>query len=225
MKKIVLLIASFIIVLTLSACSESLCVGPECIQELGGGSANVDGTVVDNAIPYTHINGEGSETDKLAFILLEYKLRDYVKYQITFLACTCRPAENNYWNVAYVEINTFTNDIRTISFGEDSAGHYTPGAWGDSSGAPEQNGVTLQNFEDEFIPWLVGKSYADFDGITLFLNGEYHSLPGNTVEITDMTSDGSELLVDAFAGSSVSSNNMLRVIKELLKYHEENYTE
>jgi hypothetical protein len=219
MKKIVLLLVSLVVVFGLTAC-ESVCVGPECVV-----GEQEEGTAVDNAIPFTHINGHGEETDKTAFVLLEYKLRDYVKYQVTYLSCTCRPADFNYWNVAYIEINLFTNDIRYISFDSDGEeGHYHPGTWGDSSGAPEQNGITFENLEEDYFPWYIGKTSEDLEGISLFLNGSYHDLEGNTVQINDVNGDG-ELLVDAFAGSSVSTNNFLRVVKELLTYHEAKYNE
>ena len=233
MKKILLMTLLFFFVLTLSAC-EDMCIGPECIvtaADDNGDDPNpdecedceicevceecpvIDGIVVDNALPFTHLNGHGVESDKNAFILLEWKLRDYVRYQVTYLSCTCRAADVNYWQVAFVEINLSTNDIRTLSFDLDSGQHYTAGTWGDSSPIPE-TGKTYADFEAEFIPWLVGKTSADLDGIVAFTNEPYYGLE-NTVTIDEQD------LIDGYAGSSVSTNNMIRVMKALLEYHEE----
>jgi len=241
MKKLLLISALFLFVFTLTACQD-VCVGAECIltaEEVNEepdcvgdecevivpdpeecedtvcedcpDPVEIDGTVVQNAIPYEHINGHGDVTDKNAFILLEWPLRDYIRYQITYLSCTCRNPDVNYWNLAFVEINLYTNDIRTISFEEDSTGHYIAGMWGDSSPTPA--GKTLENFQDEFIPWLIGKTLEDFDGISVFTNDAYYGVQ-NTTTISEQD------LIDGYAGSSVSTNNMIRVMKELLEYHE-----
>lgn len=207
MKKITLLFATFTLIFLMTACTDA-CVGPSC--------TNSSGTTLENVIPFIHVNGEGHETEKNAFILYEYGgIRDYMKYQITFLSCTCRAADYNYWQVAFVEINKSTNEIRTISFGTDGEdGHYTAGMWGDSS--PTPTGKTLSNFEIEFIPWLVGKTLADLDGISVFTNTNYHGIQ-NTTTIAEQD------LIDSYVGSSVSTNNMIRVLKELLIYHETAY--
>ncbi len=210
MKKLSLLLLTLVFVVTLSACGE-LCVGPECVT----GETNNGGVVADNAMPFTHLNGHGDETTKNAYILFEYKLRDYVKYQVTYLSCTCRNADVNYWQVAYVEIDLNTNELLTISFGHDGEdGHYTAGMWGDSD--PTPTGKTLDDFETEFIPWLIGKTLEDLEGIQVFKNSDYHGI-SNTVTIDDQD------LIDDYTGSSVSTNNMIRVMKELLAYHEANY--
>lgn len=227
MKKFVLLFVALFAVLALSACGE-ICVGPECLGEVTGGTVDDNddndnndtgdtGITVDNVIPFTHINGHGEETEKLAFILFEVEVRDYVKYQVSYLSCTCRDKVVNYWNVMYIEINKYTQDVRTLTFGPDGDdGHYTPGTWGDSSGDPNQNGVTFEMFEDQFIPWVVGKSLADLEGISVFDN-DGHLGVVNTSTIAEQD------LIDTFAGSSVSTNNMIRVVKELLEYHAVNY--
>ena len=43
-------------------------------------------------IPFNHIDGPKEEDLFYAFVPFKYVARNYVKYQITFLACTCRPA-------------------------------------------------------------------------------------------------------------------------------------
>lgn len=231
MKKLVLLIAALVLVLTLSACSD-LCIGTECITgEVQEPTDNPDDPTdcpedpdsssdePSNAIYYDHINGHGTVVEDFAgYLLFEYEMRDYVKYQVTYLSCTCRNPDINYWQVMYIEINKSTNTVRTISFSEVfdvSTGHdYTPGMWGDSS--PTPGGKYLEDFETDFIPWLVDKSLADLDGISVFTNDDYHGIQ-NTTNIAETD------LIDDFAGSSVSTNNMIRITKSMLEYHEENY--
>ncbi|MEC9485571.1 MAG: hypothetical protein UMR38_06815 [Candidatus Izemoplasma sp.] len=213
MKKLVIMFTLLLTVLTLTAC-EDVCVGPECYTDGAG-----DGTQAETnfMIPFTHINGHGEESDKYGYLLYEYEVRDYVKYQITYLSCTCRPADYNYWQVMFIEINKFTNDIRKISFGYDdeSSDHpYTAGMWGDSS--PTPSGKTLEDFENDFIPWLVGKSQEDLNGIKVFTNDDYYG-------ISNDTTIENQNLIDSFAGSSVSTNNMIRIVKSLMEYHNENY--
>ena len=102
----------------------------------------------------------------------------------------------------------------TFGFGKDSEGHYNGGMWGDSSPTPA--GKTLEDFENDFLPWIVGKTSADFEGVSVFTNDEYHGIQ-NTTTIDDQD------LIDSFAGSSVSTNSMIRAMKALLEYHAVNY--
>ena len=57
-------------------------------------------------IPFTHINGPKAEWNLFAFVNFQYNARRYYKYQVTFLSCTCRSSEVNYWQTAYVELTT-----------------------------------------------------------------------------------------------------------------------
>lgn len=217
MKKLVLLIAVFATVFSLSACDE-VCVGAECIT----GEVETTGEA-ENTIPFTHIDGHGKETEKLGYILFEIPTRDYVKYQVAYLSCTCRPAVYNYFQVMYIEVNIGDNAVNYISFDNDGEdGHYHPGTWGDSMEIPRygdesQGTVPYETMVDDFIPWLVGKTSADFDGISVFTNDTYHDTVTNTTDIAETD------LIDAFAGSSVSTNNMIRMVKEVLAYHETKY--
>lgn len=172
-----------------------------------------------NILTFEHLNGHGDIVTRDAYILFEYEMRDYVKYQIAYVACTCRAPEVNYWKVAYVELSKIDYSIKTISFGEDGTGHYTAGFWGDSSPIPSGNELTLEDFELQFIPWLEGKTLSDLDGIEVFTNVEYAGGVQNSKNIEEQE------LVDLFAGASVSTNNMIRVMKVLLTYHEQNYKE
>ncbi len=218
MKKILLMTTLFILVFTLTACDD-MCVGAECYITAGEGDPDNgvdpgDGpNPYDNALVFSHVSGHGDELDMNAYILLEHEFFEYVRYQVTYLSCTCRAAEVNYWQVAFIEINIETNDIRTISFNSDG-GHYIAGMWGDSSPTPA--GKTLEDFETDFIPWLVGMSLADLDGISVFTNDQYFDIK-NTTNIDEQD------MIDSYTNSSVSTNNMIRIAKALLEYHEENY--
>jgi len=236
MKKLSLLFVTFLIVLTLSGCSD-LCIGTECITGEtptdGNGETPTDctdtgsetgNTIENEVLTFTHIDGHGAEEEFAAIILFEEELQKYRKYQVTYLSCTCRDSVVNYWQVAYVEVKKSDNTIQKISFGEDnpmSAHPYTPGMWGDSTPTPTVpdgkggtiGGRTLEEFNSDFIPWLVGKSLADLDGISVFTNEQYFDVK-NTVNIAETD------LIDSFAGSSVSTNNMIRMVKALLEYHE-----
>ena len=213
MKKVFAFILLFQVMTLLTGCSE-ICVGPNCII----GESDSDLVDTSNVLPYVHINGYGTETTKNAYILFEAELRDYVKYQVAYLACTCRDSIVNYWSVMYIEVAKGTNEVMIISWDKDGQnGHYTPGTWGDSSGDSSQNYVTYEQFKNDFVPWFIGKALYDFEGIYVFDNDGHLGI-SNDVIIQEQD------LIDEFAGSSVSTNNILRVIKEILAYHETIYS-
>ncbi len=176
-----------------------------------------DVTEISGLPTFTHIDGFGSEIELPYYISMEYNLMDYVVYQVVYLSDNSRPAEQNFRSTMYIEINKVYNTVRYISFDVDPLNHYNVGVWGDSSGRPEQNFVTYENFKGDFIPWLVGKTSTDLEGISVFSNTDYYGIQ-NTTNITDQT------LIDSFAGSSVSANNMIRIVKEMLEYHNTNYS-
>ena len=223
MKKLVTLLAALFLVVSLSAC-EDICVGPECLGEVGGSEGYEDGQGFN--IPFTHINGEGHEVEMNAVLLMENDdLSDYVIYQLTYLSCTCRPGTVNFWNTVYVQINKGTNDINVISFRSDydssgNEGHYNGGNWGDSSGAKEQGNITLEDLEEGYFPWFIGKTLADLDGMLVATNGSLHGM-SNSAAVDFTETNGWD--IDDFSSSTVSTNNFLRVMIELLRYHEENY--
>ena len=246
MKKLGLLAIVFLFVLTLSACSD-LCVGTACITgetdqpvEVDC-EANPDDPACDTTDPgdnvtptsdsvlfYDHVNGEGHETfDHEAYLLFEEEMLGFVKYQVAYLSCTCRSSSVNYWQVIYMEVSTTDNTVEKISFGyddEEKDHAYIAGMWGDSSPTPGESGnysdgKYLEDFEDEFIPWLIGQSLESLDGITVFSQKSHYD-GMNTVEISTVAD---QALIDSFAGSSVSTNNMVRIVKTILEYHEENY--
>lgn len=221
MKRFFMFFAVAALVLTLSACGdEGLCVGPECLGATGGTDEYVAGQ--GYTIPFTHLNGEGHETDNYAYLLMQFDVGEYVIYQMTYLSCTCRSAAVNFWNTVYVQVNKDDGTLRTISFRHDVdadgvEGHYNGGNWGDSSGDPNQGGITLEDLEAGYFPWYIGKSLADLDGLKVVSNTSMHGI--SNTSSTQFPED----LVDGFADSTVSTNNFLRAIIELLRYHENNY--
>ena len=54
-------------------------------------------------IPFNHIDGPKEEDLFYAFVPFKYVARNYIKYQVTFISCTCRSADVNLWSTAYVE--------------------------------------------------------------------------------------------------------------------------
>ncbi len=248
MKKLVLVLITLFITVTLSACSD-LCIGESCISETEVIVEDEDEVedeeivALENVLYYDHIDGFGLlDLDHEAYILFEEELQGYVKYQVAYLSCTCRNSNVNYWQVIYVEVNKYTDDVRVISFGYDdpSAEHpYLAGMWGDSSPTPDSTiegggtkpGKTTEDFTTMYIPWLLNKTIEDFEGISVFTNkvgvGEvYEGL--NTVTIndafyTDPDTQEEIDLIDSFSGASVSTNNIIRITKTILEYHEEHY--
>lgn len=224
MKKIFLLVSVLVLVATLSACGEDgLCVGPECLGAVGTDDT-ADEYVAGQGylVPFTHLNGEGHESTNNAIILMEWpNTGDSVIYQVTYLSCTCRSADINFWNTVYLRIGKADGVINEISFDEIETidgHHYYAGNWGDSSGNENQNFVTYEMFEADFFPWFIGKSLAELDGMSVWTNGtlygDFSNSGGTQIDQT---------LVDEFAGSSVSTNNFLRVVIEMLHYHEDKY--
>jgi hypothetical protein len=212
MKKTLILIVLFAALLTLSSCKDD----PE----------PVDDGRFDNVIVFDHIDGYGLIDTRDAYILFEYRMRDYVKYQIAYVACTCRAAEVNFWKVAYVEIGTTNHELRKISYDFDGTGKYLAGFWGDSDPIPPYGNtelplnewITKADFDTHFIPWLLGKTLSDFDGISIFTNATYPGGHSNENQIEEQD------LVDMFVGASVTSNNMIRIMIALLQYHNEKYS-
>jgi len=159
-----------------------------------------DGTVtIDNAFYYTHISGHGDETQRLAYILFEYEQLETVKYQVAYIACTCRGAEVNYYSVAYLELSKEDGSIAFISYDQDSAGHYTAGLYGDSvetwDGTPAKE--LYKQFREEK---LMGASQESINAMEA-MHGD----------------------VDTYSGATVTPNNAVRMLKELFKHHNTRY--
>lgn len=166
-------------------------------------------------IPFSHIDGPKDEDLFYAFVPFKYVARSYIKYQVTFISCTCRSADVNVWSTAYVELTLPSSGkiedaaIRTLSFDADSTGHYLGGFWGDSNPPPTAPSATYEKVKAEMIPYYIGKTcgqlmgYSTIDDFTDYAEGEGRA----------------DLKVDAFTGATVSSNNILRIVQALFSYH------
>ena len=178
------------------------------------------GTVANQValIPIDHINGPREEHQFYAFVNFKYVARDYIKYQVTYLSCTCRSADVNYWMTAYVELSLPSsgdiNDatIKTLSYDYDdeNASHrYLAGFWGDSNPTPA--GATYEQFKEEYIPFFIGKDYKYIQTLST----------QDDIDAAMYTEgEGREgLTLDTFSGSSVSTNNIIRMLNALFEYH------
>lgn len=196
MKRFGAAAAAILVALVLFACGE----GGDDVPEASADSS-ADGILLENAFYYTHVDGHGGEREIPAFVMFEYEQLENVKYQVAYIACTCRGPEVNYWSVAFVEIDKATNTIDTISFGEDSSGHYTAGMYGDS--VITYDGVPVAElFLDQFVgDYILGKSEAEIDA--------YEVMHG---------------AVDAYTGATVTPNNAMRMLQGLFEYHKKHYS-
>lgn len=190
----------------------------DTINEWLNTSADLGEGTMGNAvavIPMNHINGPREETLFYAFVNFKYKARNYIKYQVTYLSCTCRSADVNYWMTAYVELTLPKSgdindaEVRYLSFDRDSQDHYTAGFWGDSNPTPA--GATYEQFKEEYIPYFIDKNYAYIQTLSV-------------VEDIDAAAyaegEGREgYTLDTLSGSSVSTNNIIRMLNALFEYH------
>ncbi len=171
------------------------------------GCSNYEENIDDQSLPeieylpiyyMEHLSGPRVETTRPVAVLFEFDLIGYTKYQISYLSCGCRSIENCYQQVTYVEL-TDEGVIQYISFDEDSNEHYTAAMWGDSNPTPA--GKTKQDFEEQYVPFLIGKTpeeLAVYSSIEDLVDWDY---------------------VDEYSGSSVSVNNILRALQGLQEYH------
>lgn len=178
------------------------------------------GTVVNPVaiIPMKHIDGPKNNIDVYAFVNFEYEGRDFVKYQVSYISCTCRPAAVNYWNTAYMELSLPASGnkddvvLKYLSYDDDPAGDYQGGLWGDSDPIP--SGLTYETIKDEYIPYLTGKSIGDLKALDTI----------DDIDLSDYQSgEGrADYTIDTFTGATVSTNNIIRIVNAMLDYHTQN---
>lgn len=198
-------------------CSDGSTLTLEQINEFLNTSADLgEGTIANKVaiVPIDHIDGPRNESKFYAFVHYKYKARDYIKYQITYLSCTCRAASVNYWQTAYVELSlpeSKTADdvnVRYLSFDKDPNGEYNGGFWGDSNPTPA--GVSYSVFKTEYIPYFINKDYAYIKSLSVM----------EDIKLEDYQADGREAYkLDTFTGSSVSTNNIIRMLNAIMTYH------
>ncbi|MDI9502347.1 MAG: rhodanese-like domain-containing protein [Peptoniphilaceae bacterium] len=166
-------------------------------------------------IPIAHIDGPKNESDFYAFVNFKYVGRDFIKYQISYVSCTCRGVDVNYWQNAYVELtlpesgNPDDSVIRYVSFEKDPSDHYTVGSWGDSDPLP--NGATYEQFKTEYLPYFVGKTVGEVRGFPV---------KDDIDEKSYQEGDGrGGYKLDTWSGASVSTNNFNRMLIALGDFH------
>lgn len=201
MKVMRVLALLFAAVLVLVGCGNSAEGGEATAEatEAGGSGAAGDGILVENAFYFTHVNGHKEEQQMIGFVMFEYELLRTVRYQVAYIACTCRSPEVNYWTVANVELNKADGSIAHISYDEDSTEHYTAGMYGDSY--VSWDGVPVKELFDQFIE-------DNIRGATAQEIMAYEPMHGN---------------VDAYTGATVTPNNAMRMLQGLIGYHNERY--
>ena len=214
MKKYLSILAFLVLALVLTGCEGS---------SDNGGNNEPNGRPADAKIQllqFAHLDGYGNEVMRDMPVLFEFEMRDFVKYQVAFVSCTCRAPRVNYWSVAYVEISKQTGEILTFSFGPDGAdGNYIAGMWGDSDPIPG-TGVTLEDFNRDFFDaWLIGQTRDSLDGINII----FDDAPSQYANQANTRPINAPELADTFAGSSVSAHSFLRVARALLDHHHATY--
>lgn len=198
-------------------------------------------------IPITHINGPKDIDQFYAFVNFKYKSRNYIKYQVTYLSCTCRAANLNYWQTAYVELtlpdskNPLDATIRFLSFDEDSSAagdNYLAGFWGDTGTSHPMPGTNVMydynpnamkdgepfplekqvSLKEEFISYFPGK---DGNYIKSIAGCSNTVGPVDNIAASDFSSgEGREnYTLDAFTGASVSTNNIILMLDALYDFH------
>jgi len=194
MKQILKLSLILLAIIAVLSCSES---APEDAET--GTKTTESGITVDNAFYYTHVNGHKEESEKVAFVLFEYEQLENVKYQVAYIACTCRGPQVNYWSVAYVELSKEDGSVQLISWDKDSTEHYTAGMYGDSVETWEHvpaHDLLMQFTEDN----ITGKSQEYIFGLEA-MHGD----------------------VDDYTGATVTPNNAVRMLHGLMEYHNRKY--
>lgn len=169
-------------------------------------------------IPINHIDGPQEEDLFYGFVSFVYPTRSYVKYQVTYISCTCRSADVNYWTTAYVDLTLPASgllddvEIRTLSYGADDTGKYQAGFWGDSNPIP--SGQTFEMINEQYVPYYVGKTYAQIKNLNTIAD----------IDLADYQAGESrgEFTIDTWSGATVSTNNILRMLQSLIQYHGEN---
>jgi len=216
MKRIAALLLCLMMVLPIAAQASELSLGE--VNDFLNGSAKLgEGSKANQVavIPFSHIDGPKEEDLFYAFVPFKYVARSYIKYQVTFISCTCRSADVNVWSTAYVELTLPSSGkiedaaIRTLSFDADSTEHYLGGFWGDSNPPPTAPSATYEKVKTEMIPYYIGKTYGQLMGYSTIADfADYAEGEGRA-----------DLTIDAFTGATVSSNNILRIVQALFAYH------
>ncbi|MDI9519625.1 MAG: rhodanese-like domain-containing protein [Bacillota bacterium] len=167
-------------------------------------------------IPFHHIDGPQEEDLFYAFVNFKYQARGYIKYQVSYVSCTCRSADVNYWSTMYVDLTLPESgllddaEIRTLSYEKDGTGKYQAGFWGDSNPVPT-GGQTYEMIRDQYLPYYVGKTYGELKTLSTIadIKAEDYAAGEGRADLT----------LDTWTGATVSVNNVLRVLQAIFEYH------
>lgn len=228
-KHYILTILVLVLVFAISGCSNNQTPGAQAeaaepeinldqinafLNESGGlgpdGIANIVAV-----IPHAHIDGPKNESPFYAFVTFRYRARDYIKYQVSYLSCTCREASVNMWQTMYVELtlpeskNPDDVKIKYISFDKDSTGHYNGGHWGDSD--PMPLGQTYELYKTEYISFFPKKDSKYIHSL--------NTIDDIKVEEYQAGEGRGNYTIDALSGASVSANNIIRILHSIMDYH------
>lgn len=159
-------------------------------------------------LPYTHYASGGVEDELTAVVLFENKNSTFTRYQVAYVSCTCRDAASNYRSVMYVELlnNKDTADeakIRQLLFTQNEG--YAVGFWGDSNPIHGQPTYTQEYMDEHFVQKLFGVTKADVDSWEGY---------GSQLEVVE---------ADVLSGATVSTANIMSVLKALFEYHAAKY--
>lgn len=276
MKKIFKILASvitcFVLAVSFTGCKkdDSGC-GNLTLEELNAmlnDSENMDMHKANAVavVPFDHVNGPKAEWDFYALINFVYRDRaaGYVKYQVTYLSCTCRTMDVNYWQTAYIELTipssgnpeeavlkklSFDKDIQDADLQEGEY-NYITGFWGDSSPIYDEGTHSVIYSTYDKVEVQTGDKYrspdaqvstnpnyylVEEDGKLYYPSIKYDYIPklvGKTKAELDKYNFSEDLLTeevltqreyDMFAGSSVSTNNILRILHSVFDYHADTY--
>ncbi len=166
-------------------------------------------------IPINHIDGPQEEDLFYGFVSFKFPTRSYIKYQVTYISCTCRSADVNYWTTAYVDLTLPKSgllddaEIRTLSFGPDGTEKYAAAFWGDSNPIP--SGQTFEMIDEQFVPFFIDKTYGQIKDLSTIADiqlADYQAGEGR-----------SEYTLDTWTGATVSTNNILRMLQAIMEFH------
>ena len=197
MKIIKFMAIALVLILVFGACGGNSADNTE--EAAVEADQTAKGITLENAFYYTHVDGHKKETQIPAVVLFEYEQLKTVRYQVAYIACTCRGPEVNYWSVANIEINKSNLTIDHISYSMDSTDHYMAGLYGDST--ESWDGTPVKELFAGFIQDnILGRSESDIDA--------YEAMHGE---------------VDTYTGATVTPNNAMRMLQGLFEYHKEHY--
>lgn len=153
---------------------------------------------------YTHYASGGVTQTYDAVIIFEQYISTFTAYQVAFLSCTCRDPLSSYFSVAYVELlNTRpTADeaaIRSISFGDGM------GLYGDSNPNFYIPEYTQEYMDEHFIQLLARTTKSEIDAWEGY---------GTHLDVID---------ADAVTGATVTTSNIMSMLKSLFEYHADKY--